>query len=79
MRHFILSAIIFGGLLAGGSVSLAQQSVQSARQSCCTEIGGTYRNASASRANSTYCFGLSRGTVDAYYKCVERKSGGKAK
>jgi len=42
-------------------------------------MGGSWGNASQGRGGGAYCFGMGRGTRDAYYKCVEGKTFGKTK
>jgi hypothetical protein len=80
MRKFIvLSVVAFGGLLASDLAASAASAQQSPRQSCCIEMGGQWGNASQGRGGGAYCFGMGRGTRDAYYKCVEGKTFGKTK
>jgi hypothetical protein len=76
LKCVVLSAVVFGGLIAGDLTASAQQSP---RQRCCIEMGGQWGNASQGRGGSTYCYGMGRGTRDAYYKCVEEKTFGKKK
>ena len=76
LRIVLLSAVVFGGLIASDLVASAQQSP---RQKCCIEMGGSWGNASQGRGGGAYCFGMGRGTRDAYYKCVEGKTFGKTK
>jgi hypothetical protein len=76
LKFIVLSVVVFGGLIAGDVAASAQQSP---RQSCCIQMGGRWGNASQGRGGSTYCFGMGRGTLDAYYKCVEGKTFGAKK
>jgi hypothetical protein len=76
LRIVLLSAVVFGGLIASDLAASAQQSP---RQKCCIEMGGSWGNASQGRGGGAYCFGMGRGTRDAYYKCVEGKTFGKTK
>ncbi len=67
-----LLAIIALAVTGAGSAS-AQQSMQSAREQCCKQMGGAWRRGSGGYSAGTYCYGLER-AMDAFYKCVEQKS-----
>ena len=43
------------------------------------QMVGRWGNARQGRGGGAYCFGLGRGSADAFYKCVERKTFGKKK
>ena len=76
LKFAVLSVVVFGDLVAGDQAASA---AQPPRQSCCIEMGGSWGNARQGRGGGAYCFGLGRGSGDAYYKCVERKTFGKKK
>ncbi len=72
---FAMPIIIVVTLLANGSSSWAQDA---ARRACCLEMGGVYgRTRGPAGAAALYCYRLGRGTMDAYYRCVENKMAGK--
>ena len=79
LKFAVLSAVVFGGLVAGDMAASAASAQQSPRQSCCIEMGGRWGNARQGRGGGAYCYGLGRGVGDAFYKCVERKTFGKTK
>jgi len=61
LRIVVLSAVVFGGLIASDLMASAQQSP---RQKCCIQMGGSWGNASQGRGGGAYCFGMGRGRVD---------------
>jgi hypothetical protein len=47
---------------------------ESARKACCLQMGGDWHTRGST--NTYYCYQLGRGRADAFYQCVQKKTGG---
>jgi hypothetical protein len=80
MQKLILSLVILAaGFVTVFHASPALAQAQAAREKCCKEMGGQWREADKGRGGIAACFSLPRGSTDAFYACAANGGSSKKK